>query len=227
MLKFGVVTPARNEEANIGDCLASLRDFIDAGDAVLVVDACSSDQTSAAASMPGVETIRLETSSRGIAVKCGVERLMQVRPRVDAILIAHADMRFQPGSRDRLAHGLMEHPESPGGSFGHRIDDSRAIFRWIERGNSWRASALRLPYGDQAQFFRREALERIGGFPPCDRLEDLELSLRLRRLGRMIDLNHPVTIPSRHWRNGVLRTTLRNWGTLIAYFRSGGNGTAA
>jgi hypothetical protein len=42
-----------------------------------------------------------------------------------------------------------------------------------------------LPYGDQAIFVRTEAFRRAGGFPDQPLMEDLELSRRLRRLGRI------------------------------------------
>ena len=107
------------------------------------------------------------------------------------------------------------------GSLGHRIDDRRLVFRAIEAGNRLRARFLGVPYGDQAQFFSVAAIEGSGGFPGLDRYEDLELALRLRRLGRVIYLDHPVTIPARHWDKGVVRATLRNWQIAIRLLLSG------
>lgn len=48
-----------------------------------------------------------------------------------------------------------------------------------------RSRYSRLPYGDQALFVRAEAFRRVGGFPDQPLLEDLELSRRLRRAGRI------------------------------------------
>ena len=56
-----------------------------------------------------------------------------------------------------------------------------------------------------------DAIEEIGGFPQLPFMEDLELALRCRNLGRWLYLDKPVRIDARHWRKGVISTTLRNW----------------
>lgn len=210
----GVVVPVRDEPALLATLLSTLGPFRDAGDPIVVVDDGSEDADAIADGASGAETIRQEREGRGIAIARGVESL---RSRADAILILHADMRVPPAARAGIVAALSAHPHVPGGALGHRIDDPRRIFRWVERGNRFRADRLRLPYGDQGQFFRVEALDRCGGFPAQPRLEDLEMSLRLRRQSPLVYLDLPVTIPSRHWRRGVVLTTLRNWGIAAAY----------
>ena len=48
-----------------------------------------------------------------------------------------------------------------------------------------------LPYGDQAMFVRADVFRGVGGFPEIAIMEDLALSRKLRRLGRI------VTVPAR------------------------------
>lgn len=218
--RIAVIIPARNEEACLADCITSLEPFRAAGDLLCVIDAFSSDKTPQIAHSLQLEVIQPAQPDRSAAIRAGVEWAKQLDPAPLAILIAHADMKFQQSTRTAIFQALEQTPESPGGCLGHRIDDQRFMFRMIEWGNRIRARRLQMPYGDQAQFFRLDALARIGGFPPVERLEDVELSLRMRALGPLLCLDCPVTIPSRHWRNGIIRTTLRNWLTVMRYSSS-------
>ena len=126
-------------------------------------------------------------------------------------------MRFPSDARLAITKALTAHPRAVGGVLGHVIDDPRFKFRLLERGNSFRVRRWQLPYGDQAMFVRTNVVARAGGFPnqPC--MEDLELALRCRRYGRWLFVDCPVTIDHRHWRRGVVRTTLDNWGCAITY----------
>ena len=85
---------------------------------------------------------------------------------------------------------------------------------WFDRRRGRRG----MSYGDQAQFFRREALARAEGFPDHPIMEDIELSRRLRLAGRPAFLDLPVTVSARRFeRLGVLRVILENWVFRIAY----------
>lgn len=213
-MKIGVVIPARNEAATLSDLLSTLTPFREADDPIVVVDDGSTDGTGAAARQAGVEVLAADAKGRGWAVARGVEN---VSAGVDAVLVLHADMRVPADARTSLVSALRENPDAVGGALGHRIDDPRFRFRAVEWGNRFRARRLRLPYGDQAQFFRPDALRAEGGFPRQETLEDLELALRLRRAGPTVYLDCPVTIPTRHWARGVVRATVRNGLTLLRY----------
>ncbi len=213
-LRIGVVIPAWNEAGNIAPCLASLTTFRDCGDQIVVIDAASTDATATLAQRAGARVIRRSERQRGYAVAAGYEAVCDA---VDVVLIAHADMRFSSDARAAIVQTLSANPHAVGGVLGHAIDDPRFKFRLIERGNRLRANQWQLPYGDQAMFVRTDVVARAGGFPnqPC--MEDLELALRCRRHGRWLFVDCPVTTDHRHWRCGVVRTTLGNWGRAIGY----------
>ena len=210
-MKLAVIVPARDEQRLLPACLASLTPFRAAGDLVVVVDNGSRDATGAIVRERGFEMIVERQVGRGRAVAAGYRA---VRERASWVLVIHADMIVAAGTREALAAAIAASPESVTGSLGHRIDDRRLVFRAIEAGNRLRARILGVPYGDQAQFFSVAAVEASNGFPDLDRYEDLELALRLRRLGKVIYVDHPVTIPARHWDGGVARATLKNWWTV-------------
>jgi GT2 family glycosyltransferase len=72
-----------------------------------------------------------------------------------------------------------------------------------------------IAFGDQAQFVRAEALRRIGGVPALMLMEDVELSLRLKRIGRTIYLKRGVAVSGRRWQRGSSR---RNFLMVVGLF---------
>jgi hypothetical protein len=75
-----------------------------------------------------------------------------------------------------------------------------------------------MPYGDQAIFLKSHVFDDIGGFQNLPIMEDFELILRLKRLGRIAIIPVPVLTSARRWQKlGVLKTTLINQGAIIAY----------
>ena len=104
------------------------------------------------------------------------------------------------------------------GAFRQRIDAAGWLYRWLERGNAWRARRWARPLGDQGIFVRRGLFERIGGFPETALMEDVLLVRRIRQYSRPILLPGPIHISARRWqRHGVIRQTARNWLLLAAF----------
>ncbi len=212
--RLGIVIPAHNEAGRLSLCLGSLGPFRDAGDRLVVVDAASADGTGEIARAWGVPVLRRDSPERGFAVAAGYG---EVAGGSDIVLVVHADMIVPARARAAILEALATRPRAVGGALGHVIEDPRWRFRLVEWGNRFRARWGQLPYGDQAQFVRTRSVEAVGGFPRMAWLEDLELALRLRRLGPWLYLDCPVSIPARHWAAGVLRTTVRNWGVALEY----------
>ena len=214
----GVVIPCRGDAQLLRRCLASLSDFIAAGDRVVVVNADHCATASTIAIDVGAEVAFSDSPDRGRAVAAGVACLLSAKSAApDVILIAHADMEFMPDSRKALIRATGPHARRQWGAMGHAINSRDWTFRIVEAGNRLRASFFQTPYGDQAMFFGVELLADSGGFPQQNRLEDYELSLRLRPIARPLYVNYPVRISDRHWRRGIIRTSVRNWFTAINY----------
>lgn len=217
MPKTGIVIPAHNEEEHIAACLQSLTEFQSNNDVIVVVDAHSQDQTTHKAESFGVHVLQANQPQRGFVIAKGIEYLRTEFPECEYVIIAHADMRFQPNSCDVFYDSLQKYPGTVWGSFGNWIQPSSFGYNIISFGNNIRARFMRLPYGDQAQFFRMDTLQQIG-FPNQSRLEDLELSLRFKQESCYLFLHYPVLIPDRHWTGlGLIQTTLSNWKTVWQY----------
>jgi len=74
--------------------------------------------------------------------------------------------------------------------------------------------------GDQAIFITRAAFDHVGGFPAQPLMEDVEISRRLKRLGRPACLRLRVSTSGRRWeQRGVWRTIVLMWRLRWRYWR--------
>ena len=212
-----VIIPTFNEEGTLARCLRSLAEQTFAPAAPLIADGGSTDGTASIARQWDADWLSCQRRGRGRQV---AEALAQSGE--DIVLIGHADMRFARTSIERLVHALQAYPRSPGGCLGHRFDTRSAGMRFVEWGDWLRACFRKVSYGDQAQFFRRSALEPVGGYPAQPLMEDLELAYRLRRVGPPLYVNVPVTVSARRFqKDGFWRTLWRNHQFRREYERNG------
>jgi hypothetical protein len=86
------------------------------------------------------------------------------------------------------------------------------LYRAIDGCATARVRWTGIVYGDQGLFVRRADFVRLGGFPAVRFMEDVLISRRLRREGRVIVLPERIVVSPRRWqRVGIVRQTLRNW----------------
>ncbi len=206
--RISIIIPALNEAEGIASAVE--RAWANQPYEVLVVDGGSSDDTAALASRSGA---KLVCGPRGRASQ---QNLGAAQAEGDVLLFLHADTWLEPDGCRQIAESLHD-PATQCGAFRQRIDAEGATFRWLERGNAWRAGRRGLPYGDQGIFVRRDTFHRIGGFPEVPLMEDWLLMRRLRRIAWPVLLPGPLHVSPRRWRrHGVVRQTLRNWSLLAA-----------
>jgi len=186
-----VVVPARNEAAGIGRCLDSLRGigFLD----VVVADGGSTDDTATLARAHGA-TVVSAAGGRGGQIAAGLAVC-----RGDALLVLHADAVLAAAVPARIVRALNACPWAGGGVVGMRFDAPGAGLGVLTALNALRARTTGIGFGDQGQFFRREAVAAAGGFPDMALMEDVELSLRLRSVSETLYLGGGATVSGRRW----------------------------
>jgi glycosyltransferase involved in cell wall biosynthesis len=215
-VKIAAVVPALNEAVALPATLQSLLAQTRPADRLVVVDGSSGDNTVRVARQFGADTLVVPSRGRGGQVAAGVAACSE-----DVIVVAHADMVFPPDALEAIDAYLHIHPACPGGCLGHRFGHPKRVYRAIEWWDRRRAMRGR-SFGDQAQFFRRDMLDRVGGFPDLPLLEDVELARRLRKLGRPAYLDRPVTVSARRYeRLGWWTVMAANWRIRRAYDRKG------
>ncbi len=204
-----VVIPVLDERGEIERSLAST---VAPGVERIVVDGGSADGTPRLAASLGAERVIEAPRGRARQMQAGA-----LEARGSVVLFLHADTRLEPGWLEELG-GCMGDPGVSGGAFRLAFESGRPVYRMLEAGVALRCRALRLPYGDQGLFVRRELLEAAGGVPHTPIFEDLDLVQRVRRGGRLALLRSRAWTSARRYEsNGVVRQVARNAVGLAAW----------
>ncbi|MDA8074147.1 MAG: TIGR04283 family arsenosugar biosynthesis glycosyltransferase [Actinomycetota bacterium] len=189
-LPVAIVVPTLNEAAGIVAVLRQLRrDFPDCE--LVVVDGGSCDATATLAAGHA----RVLHSPAGRAVQMNVGAAATSAP---VLWFVHADCRIDPNALGQVRAALAD-PRVVGGGLTLRFDRRSIDLGYLAWSSTKRARHLHQVLGDQAMFVRRDAFEMLGGFPEIAIMEDLELSRRLARRGRLVVLRASSTASSRRF----------------------------
>jgi rSAM/selenodomain-associated transferase 2 len=206
-VELSVIIPTLNE----AETLAAALEAVPPGADLIVSDGGSADETVAIAERHGA---RVVTGERGRARQ--LNRGAQAASG-DVLLFVHGDCVLGPDTGDEVMLAL-EDKKTVGGSFSLRIRNAGWGLKLIAATSNFRARHLGTPYGDQGLFVRRSAFDQVGGYPELPFMEDVALVRELTTLGKLLQLNEPITTSRRHWQNlGPLATTLLNWSMVSLY----------
>lgn len=203
-----VVIPALDEEAHIGAAIATA--FAAGASEVIVCDGGSSDPTIEIARERGAMVLNGETM-RSRQLNRGAERATG-----DCVLFLHADSLLPVGAA-RAACDALDRGAVFGG-FRLAFVERAAKLHVVESMINLRTFLTRCPWGDQAQFIRRDTFLRSGGFLEIPIMEDYELAIRMKRNGPIAILPLTVTTSGRRFLDkGVWRATAINWRIIAAW----------
>jgi len=207
-IAVSVVIPALNEQASIAATIDAARA---AGAAeVIVADGGSSDATIAIATERCARVITGE-SLRAAQINRGIEAAAH-----DAIIVVHADTLLPSGAAAAVEQALFD--GAIFGAFRVEFIEGGARLAFVAFMINARTRLTRKPWGDQAQFARRETLLRMGGYPAFPIMEDYELARRMKRAGRVAFLPTTVRTSGRRFlAKGVIRTSIVNWLIIVCY----------
>ncbi len=190
---ISTVIPTLNESRSLARCLESLKNRT-ALNEIIVADGGSSDGTPALAAKMGARVVE-SPKGRGLQIRKGVESASG-----DVIVILHADCTAQKGVFKRIFKILESDSCTVGGAVGMQFERDNSKTNVVAFLNNLRTFLTGISFGDQAQFFRTEALAATGGFPSIMLMEDVELSLRLKEAGRLVFLRKGILVSGRRWR---------------------------
>ena len=189
---ISAVIPTLNESGSLIRCLESLKNRT-ALNEIIVADGGSVDGTPALAAKMGARVVE-SPKGRGLQIRKGVESASG-----DVIVILHADCAAEKGVFKRILKNLESDPYAVGGAVGMQFERNNPKTKVIAFLNNLRTFLTGISFGDQAQFFRTEALAAAGGFPSMMLMEDVELSLRLKEVGRLVFLRKGILASGRRW----------------------------
>jgi rSAM/selenodomain-associated transferase 2 len=195
-MPIAIVIPTLNEEHALPTTLQHIAAIMPNA-RVIVADGGSTDCSQAAAhSVPNLNLTWLDAPrGRGNQMNAGAASASE-----EVLLFLHADTLL-PANAAELVETALKDASVPGGYF-------RISFRPATPFTSFYAALYNLRslrgvcYGDAAIFVRRDLFQQIGGYQHALIMEDLDLVMRIQRLGRL----HYV-------RNASVTTSSRQFGT--------------
>ncbi|MBM4440586.1 MAG: TIGR04283 family arsenosugar biosynthesis glycosyltransferase [Candidatus Rokubacteria bacterium] len=201
---LAIVIPVLNEADELPGLIASLQPFAHEAE-IVFVDGGSAD---ASAEIIRAAGLRLVTTEPGRA------RQMNAGARAtrgEILVFLHADVRL-PADALGAIRAAMADERVVAGRFDLAYDTRRWPYPAIAWCGSQRSRLTKIFTGDQTIFVRRSAFIAVGRYPDVALMEDVELSRRLKRRGRLACLRLRVRASTRKCRReGVWRTVALMW----------------
>jgi len=189
---ISVIIPAFNEEVTLKACLESAKRLNPLE--IIVVDGESTDRTREIAQDAGA-IVAKSSKGRGIQMNKGA-----ALAKGEILLFLHADTLLPLPPGNFLKEEFFK--DHIGGFFRLKFDDNSISTKLVEFFANLRSRIFSLPYGDQAIFIKRAAFEKIGGVREYPFLEDIDLSMRIRKFGKLKYIPLKVIASSRRLKKG-------------------------
>jgi len=194
-MKISVIIPTLNEEERISAQLEDLTKRFNFHE-IIVVDGGSNDHTVSLASENARVRVLESQPGRGRQMNEGA-----FIATGDVLLFLHVDVRLPTDAFRRIEETLQK-PGVVAGAFKTWTvcdGEKRTWARFFLHGADLRSRYSRLPYGDQGIFVWRSHFESIGGYHELPLMEDLDLSRRLRKHGKIRITSSSVTVSGRRF----------------------------
>lgn len=173
---ISIIIPTYNEELTIKSTMDRMR-TLNGQYELIVADGGSQDKTVELAA-PYARVINTP-KGRGQQMNCGASHAQG-----HVLWFVHSDSRVDENSvldiEKIIGQGYV------GGCFSLEFYDSKSCFmRWLAWTSNLRAKHLKLMFGDQGIFVKRDIFEEMKGYEPIPIMEDWDFSKRLFQKGRV------------------------------------------
>jgi rSAM/selenodomain-associated transferase 2 len=216
--QVSVIIPVFNEASCLGRTLRYVQNLDPPAYEIIVVDAGSTDITAAIATQHQVRVINAPQRGRAPQMNAGAELATG-----EILCFVHGDT-LVPDDLVTIMSQTLANPAIAGGGFISVMSGAQTT-RWgvtlhnalktyyaplVFRPQRFFRDGLRVLFGDQVIFCRRDDFWTCGGFDvTLPIMEDADLCLRLSKLGRLRQLNRVVQSSDRR---------VAQWGLLKANF---------
>ncbi|MGE4593797.1 MULTISPECIES: TIGR04283 family arsenosugar biosynthesis glycosyltransferase [Alcaligenaceae] len=210
--RFSIIIPVLNESAGLAETLQMLQPLRTNGAQVLVVDGGSTDETLTIAE-PLADSVLKSPASRSRQMNTGAMHACG-----DVLIFLHADTRLPAHCLEHIDTAIRD--GARWGRFDVTITGQHWMLPVIAFMMNWRSRLTGIATGDQAIFMQRSFFNQLGGFSDQPLMEDIELSVRLRKVARPACLRPRAVTSGRRWETrGVWRTILLMWQLRWCYWR--------
>ena len=190
MRPVSIIVPVLNEEVCLPACLKSMKD---SACEIIVVDGGSSDSSVAIAEKFGARVIETGMANRGKQMNVGARAA-----HGEILLFFHADSLLPPGGPGAIEK-VMNTPGVVGGGFSLSFFPASRFFSFLAWGANVFCRLTRMTFGDRGIFIRAEDFWRLGGYTENAIMEDVNLSDKMRRCGKIAILSEVVATSARKY----------------------------
>jgi len=197
---ISIIIPVLNEKKNITNLLRDLTNLPGSKE-IVVVDGGSTDNT-----------VELAEKYAKV-IQCSRGRANQMnegarRARGNILWFVHSDSIVAKNSLEIIEKTVEK--GSIGGGFSLYFHDSNKSFlRCIAFASNLKASFIKLFFGDQGIFVKKDIFDAMGGYPQIPIMEDFQFSLNLKKKGRVTRVKEKIGTSARRFtQGGVFKTFL-------------------
>jgi len=211
MSQISIIIPTLNESESIDKTLNSLLAILKEGNELIIVDGGSNDDTLLKCKK---YTDKIYTANKGRAIQmnAGVDKATN-----DILLFLHADTLMPINFIAEILAALKAN--NKWGFFKVKFTSRHLLLRLVSTLMNARSCLTKIATGDHTIFIEKELFEEIGGYKEISLMEDIELSLSLKKHSKPYCVNAFVTTSSRKWEsNGIIKTILLMWKIRFLYF---------
>ena len=192
-MRVAIVIPARNDAAALGRTLDHLQN-VRGTEAAEVIVAAAGDREGTERAVAGRASLLWpEGSTRAALMNGGA-----ATAGAETLFFLHADS-FPPADALELIARVLADERAVGGAFEHRFAEAAWSLRAITGINRVRYRLTHNYYGDQGMFVRANVFRGLGGFRDLRLMEDLDLSQRLKGVGRAVLVRVPLVTSGRRF----------------------------
>lgn len=204
-MSISVIVPVYNESEIVPELCRYLNQL--PVQDVIIVDGYSTDNTWQLIKRHAPESFCCVQAPTGRALQMNTGALYG---RGDLLLFLHSDTRL-PASFSQVASALKFN-EVLWARFDIQFDQTGLMLSVVSSMMNLRSRLTSICTGDQAILVRSDVFFDIGGFAPIELMEDIDISLRLKRVSTPVCLRDRAITSSRRWREqGISRTIFQMW----------------
>lgn len=210
MKQYSIIIPTLNEAKTIHDFLMPLQVLREQCE-IIIADAGSTDETKSI-SLPLVDQFIIGPKGRATQMNAGTEIAS-----ANIFIFLHADT-YLPEQALLLIHQGLD-KGALWGRFDIQLIGKHTMLKVVSQMMNWRSRLSGIATGDQVIFITRKAFGYVGGFPEIALMEDIEISLRLKKLARPYCIKAKVKSSARRWESfGIWRIIALMWSIRLRYY---------
>lgn len=190
-----IIVPTYNEEKNILKFQSMIDNLV--GDfEVIFSDGYSTDNTYNIIRYPKIQQTRYRANQMNIAAKYA---------KGEYLWFLHVDSIIDNNSINEI-----ENIKEDVGCFTLKFDSDKWQMKMVAFNSNLRVKCRNIAFGDQGIFIKRELFEKIGGYKSIPIMEDYQLSMDIKKLGKKIHLSKlPIITSARRFeKNGIFKTII-------------------